>query len=873
MAAPLSPTPSAALNFSTPSGSLHHGGPYEARPYLIRDSSTSQPDRYSTENGAVIVEEQQSSRNNHHHHHRSRDGSPTPRGPSPPKVRPGSTSRIMSGNELSPLKILQSHQHAQVQAAHQQQSSASSSQPTSADSTSSGQQPEDLTSPPPPRNSSMPPPPALQSPRKAPIKRFPIRVNQPGQLSSSNESSRRPSNERRGSDEQQQRLGSSMGSSSHRPENMLENEGVKHAIEIFEDDINSDDHNDDEVDMDDSNNHHRRRDADGDERMGMQDETTMDDDDIGANDTMTSTFSTFSAVPKATVMGMRSDSPTKFSMSTSSGPTPRGGRANNGTGVPDRSGAQQLYDGGGSTNLMDFTENLRFGSYGAQPMPSRRGGQASLSSSSTSGRGVGATPQRSGVANLLDFDIPPAPTPRSVPTITPRELESLKSGFLSEISSLKASLSGKEAEVQHLKTAVGDAEKRVGECMEQLREIQDVHESLTNEKDSWERRGREMEVVLRQVKEEIVMTQREREELEFKLHESEQRREAAEMMAQDAESKMAGMRAGQAAGSHNAPGQAINANKEVELAVERVAKDLHALYKSKHENKVAALKKSYETRWEKKVQGLQAQLDELTRENEDLRHGRANQINNLNHHRIAELEEERAQNAAHIRELEAESQKLEAILRTVQADNAELRLLLERERVEKGELVQLAEEMMNMQATLAAAAPAPAPEPEPEPAHALAPVRTIKSPSPEPAPVVAPTPSKTPNRRQSMLGGPAKTPGTGLGVRSSMPPPSRSTGLGVTDENHAPPTGNNFRMSVGPGGFRASGLRAPGGGPQKMGLARSGSVAGPHERTKSSSSGTGGLPRPGSGQGRGLMGGIEKMGGGGYSSGYGRRND
>ncbi|KAK4200722.1 hypothetical protein QBC40DRAFT_225136 [Triangularia verruculosa] len=858
MAAPLSPTPSAALNFSTPSDSLHHRS-FEARPFSMRDSTISQPDGYSTENGAV--EEQ---RSNHHHHHQSRDGSPTPRGPSPPKVRPGSTSRIMSGSELSPLKILQSHQQAQVQA-HQQSSqnsaasSSQQSQPTSTGSTS-----EDLTSPPPPRNgvTGMPPPPLPQSPRKAPIKRFPIRVNQPGR--SPNESSRRPSNERRGSDEQRQgSIGSSLS------ENMLENEGLKHAIEIFEDDINSD-HND-EIDMDNhdnDNNSHRRRDADGDERMGMQDET-MDDDDIGANDTMASTFSTFSAVPKSTVMGMRSESPTKFSMS--GGPTPRGNPSRtprvNGA-IPDRSGTQQLYDSGGSGNLMDFTENLRFGNYGAQPTPSRRG-QAPMASS---GRGVSATPQRNGAANngnsnlvnLLDFDIPPMPTPRSVPTITPRELESLKSGFLSEISSLKASLSGKEAEVQHLKTAVGDAEKRVGECMEQLREIQDVHESLTTEKDNWERRGREMESVLRQVKEDIVMTQREREELEFKLHESEQRREAAEMMAQDAESKMAGMRAGQAAGSNNPPGQVINANKEVELAVERVAKDLHALYKSKHENKVAALKKSYETRWEKKVQGLQAQLDELTRENEDLRHGRANRINNLNHQRIVELEDERAQNAAHIRELEAESQKLEAILRTVQADNAELRLLLERERVEKGELVQLAEEMMNMQATLAAATPPPPPAPEPEP------VRALKSPSPE---LAAPTPSKTPNRRQSMLGGPAKTPSSmGLGVRSSMPPPSRSAGLGVTDENnHAPVAagGNNFRMSVGPGGVRASGLRAPGGAGKMMGLGRSGSVVGgPHERTKSSSS-TGGLPRPGSGMGRGVMGG----GGGGYSSGYGRRNE
>lgn len=68
-----------------------------------------------------------------------------------------------------------------------------------------------------------------------------------------------------------------------------------------------------------------------------------------------------------------------------------------------------------------------------------------------------------------DFEIPPAPTPRSIPTITPRELESLKSGFMSEISSLKATLSGKEAEVASLKKAVADAERRVGEALEEVR--------------------------------------------------------------------------------------------------------------------------------------------------------------------------------------------------------------------------------------------------------------------------------------------------------------------------------------------------------------------------------------------------------------------
>ncbi|KAI0145857.1 hypothetical protein F4776DRAFT_660734 [Hypoxylon sp. NC0597] len=47
-------------------------------------------------------------------------------------------------------------------------------------------------------------------------------------------------------------------------------------------------------------------------------------------------------------------------------------------------------------------------------------------------------------------------------------------------------------------------------------------------------------------------------------------------------------------------------------------RDLHTLYKSKHETKVAALKKSYENHWENKGRGLKCKVDELE-ENEKLR--------------------------------------------------------------------------------------------------------------------------------------------------------------------------------------------------------------------------------------------------------------
>jgi chromosome segregation ATPase len=369
---------------------------------------------------------------------------------------------------------------------------------------------------------------------------------------------------------------------------------------------------------------------------------------------------------------------------------------------------------------------------------------------------MSSTPGRT-YNNLIDFDLPPMPTPRSVPSITPRELESLKSSFLSEISSLKASLSGKEAEVHSLKTAVGDAEKRVGESMEQLREERAQKEQLVAEKEDWEARGREVEGVLRKVKEEIVMGQREREELERKLDESEKRREAAEMLHQEAESKMAGMRAGKDIDSKASPEKTKNSpgantsTRDVEVAVERVARELHGLYKSKHETKVAALKKSYEARWEKKIRELEHRIEDLSEENDRLRIGRDNTLTKVSPGE-ADAEERKLQAAkdgAAIKELEADVQRLEAVVGTVQRDNEDLRVMLERERVEKGELVQLAEEMMSMQsfvggASTAAVTPAPARR------------RTMQENQPPAS--ASHSEFKTPRARTSGI----KAPGTGL---------------------------------------------------------------------------------------------------------------
>ena len=534
-------------------------------------------------------------------------------------------------------------------------------------------------------------------------------------------------------------------------EAIQENSSLKHAIEIFEDDENvaSNKSMKDSVDAMDHEGpspcpeqtphyagpHQAGYDkpenalsmvVDDEERDEVAD--TMDDDTVGVDDTIASTFSTFSAVPSTTMFARVGNSPSKTS--SFGGLTPRAPLLCNRGGpspltTPRASVLNRTTRAeGDTTNLLEFNEQVNCSRLDAAHSPNKRGRITPCKP----GVCTTSTPRRR-VSNLIDFDLPPMPTPRSIPTITPRELESLKSGFLSEISGLRASLSGKEAEASSLKTAVADAEKRVGECMEELRSLRGERESLSAEKTGWERRGREMEKVLRDVKEEIVRGRREREELEYKFHESEQRREAAEVMAQEAESKLAGMKAGQASAEEHdkRSGSAVaspdpvpvrggakddkdRTAQEVEMAVERVARDLHALYKSKHETKVAALKKSYENRWEKRVRELEAKIESLGNENEELRVGRNGTMTRIDVDKLEKLErwereveerkERHAKDQAEIKHWVAEVRRLEAVVGETKRDNEEIRGLLERERVEKGELVILAEEMMSMQQSL-----------------------------------------------------------------------------------------------------------------------------------------------------------------------------
>lgn len=383
-----------------------------------------------------------------------------------------------------------------------------------------------------------------------------------------------------------------------------------------------------------------------------------------------------------------------------------------------------------TTNLLiDLTGQFNPAAPLAERSPSRNGRlsptkyttQADLSSYASSRRTPSpakhplppGTPSESRhLANLLDFDLPPAPTPRSIPSISARELESMKSAFQSQISSLKAEVSGREAEVKSLKNAMGDAERRVGEAQEQVREERDAKEVLQSEKADWEKRQQEMQSVLRDVREEIVRGDREKETLQQRVTEAECKREEAEAKAMEVESKIAGL---QVSSSATAPSDtpSTNTNSEVQAAVTKVATELHGLYKSKHEAKVTALKKSYSDRWEKKIKDLQTKIDELSKENDDLRTGRDATMtgvdpgtlgSNTTPESEAQREKETQERREQAQRLEDQARKLSAAeqdLSTLKGElanfkvlNASLTSQLESSRSETAELIAATEELM-----------------------------------------------------------------------------------------------------------------------------------------------------------------------------------
>ncbi|THX70817.1 hypothetical protein D6D04_09777 [Aureobasidium pullulans] len=455
-----------------------------------------------------------------------------------------------------------------------------------------------------------------------------------------------------------------------------------------------------------------------------------DVDETGVDDTC---FSTFSAVPDMTMFAKLGDrrSPLKQSIQQtpqSEQATPRPRRRPSDERSPSPTPRRPRTPGtaqSNTTNLIDFTQQIeRFAHASNRPdvqqTPSRRSPQKSatepnllsyLNQQRSPNKGARmSTPAKStSLLNLLDFELPPAPTPRSIPTITVRELESMKSQYQSQISSLKATLSGREAEVDSLKKAVGDAERRVGEALENLREEKGQREQIEFEKNQWEQRGVEFEQLLKNVREEVMRSDEEKESLIRRAEESDRQTEKQQTRADEAESKVLDLEAQLATARAAIPKNDGSGNmideaqiqhlvqQQIDAKVEAVSRELHSVYKKKHETKVATLKKSYEARGEKKCAELQARLDHLAKQNEEIAANAAN--NNIENSMMFTADDRRVMEEANstIEEQRAALANLDRQLQVMQHEQTSLIQELEKERVEKGELVAAVDEMLMLQ--------------------------------------------------------------------------------------------------------------------------------------------------------------------------------
>ncbi|EXJ58787.1 hypothetical protein A1O7_06217 [Cladophialophora yegresii CBS 114405] len=333
--------------------------------------------------------------------------------------------------------------------------------------------------------------------------------------------------------------------------------------------------------------------------------------------------------------------------------------------------------------------------FGDRTVPSTPAGQRHSMYGAASGLGM----------DLLDIDLEPMATPRSIPTITPRELETLRSELQSRISGLEATLSGKEADVMALKRAVTDAEVRVGKTSEELRNERATREEVEHAKEDLERRTREMEEVLREVKQNIFLEEREKEKLRKQAEEAERKTEEHEVRILELQASLDTLRSERVKGTFSpektdapaTPGMSADIDFAVKDATEKVARELHALYKGKHERKVADLKVSYEKRWIKQVEQLRADLkasqDEVLRlqtEKEATMSGVIPGQSEAMHKMEGQIEELRRwneENSAEKKMLEAETAGLRSQVESLASENDSLRKEIEQERVEKGDLV------------------------------------------------------------------------------------------------------------------------------------------------------------------------------------------
>lgn len=304
-----------------------------------------------------------------------------------------------------------------------------------------------------------------------------------------------------------------------------------------------------------------------------------------------------------------------------------------------------------------------------------------------------------------------------MPTVTIRELESLKSNFQSQISSLTASLSGKEAQVESLVKAISDAEHRVGKAQESVRDERSAREYAEAQMEDWKKKGEEVQTLLQEVQAELGRNDTEREQLLARLAEAEKRAEEAETRSSDletkvieAESKNVDMTTFLDPDENN---KKIYSEMECQTAiaekVNEVARDLHTAYKAKHEKKIKALKDNYQKKADERCKELRVQIIRLERKVEETEKKRDDTFSKVlptqydDKDSSKPTEASRPEDLKLLEEQKSEIEHLKAKLAGLQSELESLRKShhnilqdLEAERVEKGDLVAAAEQMLAM---------------------------------------------------------------------------------------------------------------------------------------------------------------------------------
>ncbi|KAH7356277.1 hypothetical protein BKA66DRAFT_501826 [Pyrenochaeta sp. MPI-SDFR-AT-0127] len=485
--------------------------------------------------------------------------------------------------------------------------------------------------------------------------------------------------------------------------------------------------------------------------LGM-DNTDFNPDgpDITSADVDDTCFSTFSEMPglDMTKFAFLKQSPAKDGQP---GATPRArpqmtpSTIRHTERTPSPTGRRAYKENDTTNLLLDFTAQIESFSSSRRSSPGR--GRTSPTKSATQpdlrsyyqnqrspakgGSYVPSTPSQSRqMLNLLDFELPPPPTPRSLPTVTIREMESVKSHFQSQISSLTASLSGKDAEVECLAKAIADAERRVGEAHETVRDERSAREHAEAQMIDWKKKGEEVQALLQDVQSELARNDSEREQLLTRLADAERRFEDAENRSSELETKIIEAESKNVdmttfINNDEDEDKKIYSEMECQAAiaekVNEVARDLHSAYKAKHEKKIKALKENYQRKADERCKELRVQIIRLERQVEEAEKKRDNTFSKIMPGEEMSREEEKCEkcgkdtnaspsvpstNAEDLQRLEtqrAEIESLKAKLAGLQSELQSLRrshdtLLdeLEAERIEKGELVAAAEQMLAM---------------------------------------------------------------------------------------------------------------------------------------------------------------------------------